>query len=295
MIYYCRLIVLLFLINISSNIFAQSNATISEVFFLDLGIVIEPSTGDEKYNRVVEAPSEEINFQVKKAKSGSIYMAASSEMLASLERINSRIEKLEISFQEKLFDLQKENQILKSMITDSNKRPKNPDEIVINSNANEILSVKEEPKEEQAAALIASNTNNEKKPKKISNAFNRKDYMAGVFAYQQDKFQLAIKYFANLHLTNTNKNISDNIIYWMADSYQHLGDIDNAMIYLDLVLQNNNSDHIDDALIKKGLLHRKRGEIDQSLVIFNKLVNNFPKSEYAKLARMEIKRAEIYQ
>ena len=295
MIYYCRLIVLLFLINISSNIFAQSNATISEVFFLDLGIVIEPSTGDEKYNRVVEAPSEEINFQVKKAKSGSIYMAASSEMLASLERINSRIEKLEISFQEKLFDLQKENQILKSMITDSNKRLNNPDEIDINSDADEILSVKEEPKEEQVSALIASNTNNEEKPKKISNTFNRKDYMAGVFAYQQDKFQLAIKYFANLHLTNTNKNISDNIIYWMADSYQHLGDIDNAMIYLDLVLQNNNSDHIDDALIKKGLLHRKRGEIDQSLVIFNKLVNNFPKSEYAKLARMEIKRAEIYQ
>ena len=295
MIYYCILIVLLFLINISSNIFAQSNATISEVFFLDLGIVIEPSTGDEKYNRVVEAPSEEINFQVKKAKSGSIYMAASSEMLASLERINSRIEKLEISFQEKLSDLQQENQILKSMITDFNKRPNNSDEIDINSDADEILSVKEEPKEEQVSALIASNKNNEKKPKKISNAFNRKDYMAGVFAYQQDKFKLAIKYFANLHLTNTNKNISDNIIYWMADSYQHLGDIDNAMIYLDLVLKNNNSDHIDDALIKKGLLHRKRGEIDQSLVIFNKLVNNFPKSEYAKLARMEIKRAEIYQ
>ena len=284
MIYYYRLIVLLFLINISSNICAQSNATISEVFFLDLGIVIEPSTGDEKYNRVVEAPSEEINFQVKKAKSGSIYMAASSEMLASLERINSRIEKLEISFQEKLFDLQQENQILKSMITDFNKRPNNSD-------PDEILSVKEE----QVSALIASNKNNEKKPKKISNAFNRKDYMAGVFAYQQDKFKLAIKYFANLHLTDTNKNISDNIIYWMADSYQHLGDIDNAMIYLDLVLKNNNSDHIDDALIKKGLLHRKRGEIDQSLVIFNKLVNNFPKSEYAKLARMEIKRAEIYQ
>ena len=43
------------------------------------------------------------------------------------------------------------------------------------------------------------------------------------------------------------------------------------------------------------MIRKKRGEIDQSLVIFNKLVNNFPKSEYAKLARMEIKRAEIYQ
>ena len=103
-----------------SSISAQSNATISEVFFLDLGIVIEPTTGDEKYNRVVEAPSEEINFQIKKVKSGSIYMAASSEMLASLERINSRIEILEVSFQEKLHDLQQENQLLKTMIADLN-------------------------------------------------------------------------------------------------------------------------------------------------------------------------------
>ena len=73
-----------------STISAQSSATISEVFFLDLGIVIEPSTGDEEYNRIVEAPSEEVNFQIKKAKSGSIYMAASKEMLASLDRINNR-------------------------------------------------------------------------------------------------------------------------------------------------------------------------------------------------------------
>ena len=81
----------------------------------------------------------------------------------------------------------------------------------------------------------------------------------------------------------------------MADSYLHLGDIDNAMVYLDMVIENNNSDHIDDALIKKGLLHRKRGELDKLLFVLNKLVNNYPKSEYAKLARMEIKRAEIYQ
>ena len=55
----------------------------------------------------------------------------------------------------------------------------------------------------------------------------------------------------------------------MADSYQQIGDIDNAMICLDKVLQNHSSDHIDDALIKKGLLHRKRGEADQSLIVFN--------------------------
>ena len=39
----------------------------------------------------------------------------------------------------------------------------------------------------------------------------------------------------------------------------------------------------------------QRGEVDLSLIVLNELVNKYPKSEYAKLARMEIKRAEIYQ
>ena len=286
-----RTLIILFLFN---SVSAQSNATISEVFFLDLGIVIEPSTGEEEYNRVVESPSEEINFQVKKAKSGAIYMAASSEMLASLERINNRIAKLESSFQEKLFDLQQENELLKNMITDINKRPNMVNEVGSKLELDPAVSLVA-PIKDQVKPLATLKSNNNKQPEKLVEEFNSKDYMSGVFAYQQDNFQLAIQYFANLHLINADKNVSDNVIYWMADSYQQLGDIDNAMIYLNMVIEKNNSEHIDDALIKKGLLHRKRGEIDQSLDIFNELVNNHPKSEYVKLARMEIKRAEIYQ
>ncbi len=286
-----RILIVLFLFD---PISAQSSATISEVFFLDLGIVIEPSTGEEEYNRVVEAPSEEINFQVKKAKSGSIYMAASSEMLASLERINNRIAKLESSFQEKLFDLQQENILLKNMIADIDKEPNAENEPIGNIEVEPAVSLIEPIKDHLDSPVILK-SNKKKQSKKLIQEFNSKDYMAGVFAYQQDNFQLAIQYFGNLYLINADKNVSDNVIYWMADSYQHLGDIDNAMIYLDMVINKNNSEHIDDALIKKGLLHRKRGEIDQSLIVFNKLVKNYPKSEYAKLARMEIKRAEIYQ
>ena len=286
-----RILIILFLFD---PISAQSSATISEVFFLDLGIVIEPSTGEEEYNRVVEAPSEEINFQVKKAKSGSIYMAASSEMLASLERINNRIAKLESSFQEKLFDLQQENILLKNMIADIDKEPNAENEPIGNIEVEPAVSLIEPIKDHLDSPVILK-SNKKKQSKKLIQEFNSKDYMAGVFAYQQDNFQLAIQYFGNLYLINADKNVSDNVIYWMADSYQHLGDIDNAMIYLDMVIKKNNSEHIDDALIKKGLLHRKRGEIDQSLIVFNKLVKNYPKSEYAKLARMEIKRAEIYQ
>ena len=81
----------------------------------------------------------------------------------------------------------------------------------------------------------------------------------------------------------------------MADSYQQLGDFNNAIIALEKILKDPDSKHVDDALIKKGLLHRKLGQTEESLIVFNHLVNNYPRSEYTKLARMEIKRAEIYQ
>ena len=36
---------------------------LSEIFFLDLGIVIEPSRGSETYNRLVTKPSKEVSFK----------------------------------------------------------------------------------------------------------------------------------------------------------------------------------------------------------------------------------------
>ena len=45
----------------SNNVRAQQTP-ISEIFFLDLGIVIEPSNGSEDYSRVVDKPSEEVKF-----------------------------------------------------------------------------------------------------------------------------------------------------------------------------------------------------------------------------------------
>ena len=36
---------------------------LSEIFFLDLGIVIEPTNGSETYSRVVNKPSKEVAFK----------------------------------------------------------------------------------------------------------------------------------------------------------------------------------------------------------------------------------------
>ena len=61
---------------------------LSEIFFLDLGIVIEPSNGNNKFSRTVDKPSEEVAFKVKRAESGSVYMASSEELLSTLDRLN---------------------------------------------------------------------------------------------------------------------------------------------------------------------------------------------------------------
>jgi len=291
----------LFFFYFLSIITAQSTASISEVFFLDLGIVIEPSVGNESYNRIVESPTEEIAFQIKKAQSGSVYMAASSEMLASLDRINDRIALLEKSFEQKISGLQDENKILKDMMMDINightavtmspeqSMAENPVELLTESN--EDLK----PVDLESKTPLVSETVEMPVITPVIPSFNQQDYMAGVFAYQREDFPMALDYFSNLVLDKSTKDIINNVLYWMADSYQQIGDFNNALISLEKILTDPDSDHLDDALIKKGLLHRKLGQTEESLIVFNQLVNNFPRSEYAKLARMEIKRAEIYQ
>ena len=291
----------LFFFYFLSIITAQSTASISEVFFLDLGIVIEPSVGNESYNRIVESPTEEIAFQIKKAQSGSIYMAASSEMLASLDRINDRIALLEKSFEQKISGLQDENKILKDMMMDINightavtmspeqSMAENPVELLTESNE-DLKPVDLESKTPLVSEIVEMPVITPVIP-----SFNQQDYMAGVFAYQREDFPMALDYFSNLVLDKSTKDIINNVLYWMADSYQQIGDFNNALISLEKILTDPDSDHLDDALIKKGLLHRKLGQTEESLIVFNQLVNNFPRSEYAKLARMEIKRAEIYQ
>ena len=291
----------LFFVSFLSIITAQSSASISEIFFLDLGIVIEPSIGNESYNRIVEAPTEEIAFQIKKAESGSVYMAASSEMLASLDRINDRITLLEKSFQQKIGGLQKENQNLKDMLMDINSGPPavpvEPGQSMVENPVELSTASKEDPKPmdtELKTPLVSETVELPVVTPEIP-SFSHQDYMSGVFAYQREDFPMALDYFSNLVLDKSTKDITNNVLYWMADSYQQLGDFNNALISLEKILEDPDSDHIDDALIKKGLLHRKLGQMEESLILFNQLVNNFPRSEYAKLARMEIKRAEIYQ
>ena len=196
----------------------------SEIFFLDLGIAIEPSSGSESYSRTIDKPSEEVTFKVKKVESGSVYMASSEELIASLNRLNDRIEQLESSFNDEIVSIRQKNDNLQKMLADvSSKLTKQQIDYAASKNHSELLSSKT-PDTNQINISVLNISSNEK------DVFDRSLYMSGVFAYQSEDYGLALEKFSMLNFEEIPNNTFENILYWMADSYQHTGQY-NCLLY----------------------------------------------------------------
>jgi len=284
------------LIVISPALYAQapSQGSLADIFFLDLGIVIEPSTGNETYNRKVEAPSAETAFRIKKVQSGSVYVSTSKEMLAALERINQRISTLEQSLKTEVQALRMENQELRTMLADYLEPPvEEPplpevpleDEDLAPTFLSDEPVVGELPIAEVPPPITL--------PAPPPRAFDQTAYMSAVFAYQREDYVTALNYFSHLALDQAPPQVADNVLYWMADAYQQLGNYKEALVLLDQVVSRENSPRVDDALVQQGLLYRRLGQDSLSLSAFKQVVANYPSSEYVKLAQLELKRAEL--
>jgi tetratricopeptide (TPR) repeat protein len=276
----------------------QSTTSAADIFFLDLGIVIEPATGNETYSRLVKAPSDEVKIQIKKVQSGSVYLAASREMLEALERIQQRMDQLENSFQRELAQLRQENRELRGMLTEFTAPPlPPPDEPpVLVSDTESDLAILADMATLSRLPTVSVPRQVELPPEPTTTEkaeFDPVDYMAGVFAYQREDYRQALRYFTGLVLERADPRTRSNILYWMADSYQQIGEYDQALEVLDRLLQDHNAGRVDDALIQKGLLYRKMGREELALAAFGEVVANHPDSEYLRLARMELKKAEV--
>ena len=255
---------------------------LSEIFFLDLGIVIEPANNSETYSRFVEKPSKEVSFKIKKVKSGSVYMASSKELLSTLGRINNRIEQLENSFKSDMAILRQENGQLRQSLVELKRVKTKPAQPAIVSNR----PVKNSKKDIKPSA--------EKPISKTTLDFNPSIYMAGVFAYQREDYQTALDKFSILHLKGAPKKTIENILYWTADSYQQTGQYEKALSLLNKITVTGGL-RIDDALVKKGLLHRKMGNESLAIIAFGNVVSQYPESEYFRLAKMELKKVDGIQ
>ena len=251
---------------------------LSEIFFLDLGIVIEPANGSEIYSRLVDKPSKEVSFKIKKVESGSVYMASSNELLTSLDRINDRIKNLESSLHSEINELRNENKQLRQDLSD------------IQESKTQTMAIAQQPEEDSVVMSFGEI----KEVSKETVNFDHSAYMSGVFAYQREDYKIALKKFSSLALKDAPEKTADNILYWMADSYQQDKQYIKALELLNQITSNGGL-RIDDALIQKGLLHRKMGNETQALTAFTNVVSNYPKSEYLRLAQLELKKSDSIQ
>ena len=278
---------ILLAVSISAPLKAQT-APGSEIFFLDLGIAIEPSSGSEKYSRTIDKPSEEVTFKVKKVESGSVYMASSEELITTLNRLNDRIEQLETSFNTEIVSIRQKNENLQSMLADvSSKLTKQQIDFAAAKKQSEISKTKSPDTNQINISVLNISSNNQ-------DAFDQSLYMSGVFAYQNEDYGSALEKFSMLNFEEVPSNTFENILYWMADSYQHTGQYKEAFGLLNK-LTTVGKTRIDDALIQMGLLHKKMGQNDLAEAAFHDVVAFHPESEYVRLAQMEINKDSIKQ
>ncbi len=260
-----------------------------EVFLLDLGIIIEPSTGNESYSRLITKPSNEVKIRIKHIKSGTADHFANQKLLTAIERINSRIVNLETSLQSELIALKSENIKLKGLLASAIPVLEKPERPNVSISMDEPQSMDNltfvELPVVKSIALV--------QPDPFIEKFNDNIYMMGMYAYQCGNFATALNCFNDLNLQSAKTEKAENILYWTADIYLQLRDYDNALTVLDKLLEYKKSEMTDDALVKKGLMYKELGSIDLAMNTFKKVVVGHPDSEYYRLASLEIKRGEM--
>jgi len=143
--------------------------------------------------------------------------------------------------------------------------------------------------------LNVSTINGEAQNQEHQNDFNQKIYTKGAIAYQKEDYKKCLEHFSALTLSRAKPKTRSNVLYWMGDAHQQIGDYANALIVLDLLLEDKSSKQKDDALAQKGLIYQKTGKTDLAKDTFSLLIHKYPKSEYVTLATLELNKSKSKQ
>ena len=275
------------------TVYCQTNS--ADVFFLDMGVAIEPKNGSEKSSRLIKQTVNTNNKKVVTSKTDrSIYMATSSEMFSTLDKINDQVYAIEESFKSKLAALKIENSRLRNQVVSLNQKLNS--EIINLSDKNIIDSkpITEVPMPIESNPIsidiIEADLPSDRAENIIDETvgFDESIYTSGVIAYNNENYDQCIKYFKALSLKETNKRTSGNILLWLAESYEQIGRYKQALKSLNQLSKLGLDKYSDLVLIKQGIIYRNIGMNSEAQELFITLVNIYPDSQYASLAKEEI-------
>lgn len=112
----------------------------------------------------------------------------------------------------------------------------------------------------------------------------RDDYQAALNEYYNRNYQTAIQMFEELLAKNETNSLSDNCRYWIGECYYGLKNYNQAIIEFTKVFSFNKSNKADAAQLKIGLCYLRLGDQVRARQELERLVNDYPKSEYVSKA-----------
>lgn len=83
-------------------------------------------------------------------------------------------------------------------------------------------------------------------------------------------------------------SLADNSQYWLAECYYGLEDYPRAIQEFRKVFSYADTEKDDDAQLKLGFCYANMGDATQAIAEFQKLLNLYPDSEFADVARMRL-------
>lgn len=118
----------------------------------------------------------------------------------------------------------------------------------------------------------------------ISSSFQTQ-YDQALELYNDRQYDMALKIFDQLLASGENNSLVDNCQYWKGECYYGKMDYNQAIIEFNKVFTFVNANKLDDAQLKLGLCHLKLGNQVEAKNELEKLLSDFPDSEYVPRAQ----------
>ena len=276
--------------------FCHSQTNGNDIYFLDMGIAIEPKNDAEKTSRLIKTNLNISGKNMVSTKSnGPIYMATTSEVFSSLDKVNSHVSNLEKSFNTKVEVLERENSRLRNQVINLKQKlnsqliPLDHKEILKIKPVTEELNLIENNDTDSGISKVDSPLDKMIDLSANQIGFDESRYAFGVISYNKEDYGQCIEYLKELSLLEINERTSGNILLMLADSFEQVGRYKQAIKHLEKLSELDSGKYSDLALLKQGIIFRNIGMSDRAYGIFKSLVKKYPHSEYAIFAQEEIK------
>jgi tol-pal system protein YbgF len=226
-----------------------------------------------------------------------------SEISSGLQELRGRFEENKFYFEKTLKDSLAERELLKAQIASLETQVRTmKDKLLLLEEKEKSRKQAEEQKPEQEKAAPAGIGEKEEKPmpegpdstpsKQNGEVDRTKAYETAYQAFKDKKFKEARERFGSFIKDYPQNELTDNAQFWIAEAYYAEKDYEGAVLaYETLIKKYAGSEKTSGALLKQGFAFVEIGDVKTGKAILSRLVEKFPDSNEAGLAKKKI--AEI--